>query len=141
MPHYNKGDKVNFTAVINDPDTNFDNKFTVSLFYNDKVKKTITSTNDAGLVRVPLDFTIPTTATTETNTTAEIKIVVTTPTESSEKLTNINIYQDVIASDSATGKIATKEAKKKTALVAVLCVLAVIAVVVAVVVIILWLRK
>ncbi|KAI5534520.1 hypothetical protein TVAGG3_0398570 [Trichomonas vaginalis G3] len=135
---YNKGDKVNFTAVINDPDTNFDNKFTVSLFYNDKVKKTITSTNDAGLVRVPLDFTIPTT---ETNTTAEIKIVVTTPTESSEKLTNINIYQDVIASDSATGKIATKEAKKKTALVAVLCVLAVIAVVVAVVVIILWLRK
>ncbi|KAI5534590.1 hypothetical protein TVAGG3_0399600 [Trichomonas vaginalis G3] len=135
---YNKGDKVNFTAVINDPDTNFDNKFTVSLFYNDKVKKTITSTNDAGLVRVPLDFTIPTT---ETNTTAEIKIVVTTPTESSEKLTNINIYQDVIASDSATGKIATKEAKKKTALVAVLCVLAVTAVVVAVVVIILWLRK
>ncbi|EAX78915.1 hypothetical protein TVAG_369130 [Trichomonas vaginalis G3] len=135
---YNKGDKVNFTAVINDPDTNFDNKFTVSLFYNDKVKKTITSPNDARLVRVPLDFTIPTT---ETNTTAEIKIKVTTPTESSEKLTNINIYQDVIASDSATGKIATKKAKKKTALVAVLCVLAVIAVVVAVVVIILWLRK
>ncbi|EAX74659.1 hypothetical protein TVAG_372830, partial [Trichomonas vaginalis G3] len=112
--------------------------FTVSLFYNDKVKKTITSPNDARLVRVPLDFTIPTT---ETNTTAEIKIKVTTPTESSEKLTNINIYQDVIASDSATGKIATKKAKKKTALVAVLCVLAVIAVVVAVVVIILWLRK
>ncbi|KAI5534568.1 hypothetical protein TVAGG3_0399280 [Trichomonas vaginalis G3] len=36
LMHIQQRDKVNFTAVINDPDTNFDNKFTVSLFYNDK---------------------------------------------------------------------------------------------------------
>ncbi|EAX87289.1 hypothetical protein TVAG_400000 [Trichomonas vaginalis G3] len=134
---YNKGDKVNFTAVINDPDTNFDTKFTVSLFYNTAMKTSLTSENKNGLVRIPLTFSIPSD---EINTTAEIKIEVKTPTESSDRSTSITIHQDTTA-NLAKSKTATKESQKKNALIAVLCVLAVLAVIVAIVIVILWLRK
>ncbi|EAY15853.1 hypothetical protein TVAG_160260 [Trichomonas vaginalis G3] len=101
------------------------------------MKSSLTAENKKGLIRIPLSFFI---AKDEINTTAEIKIIVKTPIDTTERSTSISIFQDVTGKFAREGS-ASRESTKKNALIAVLCVLTVLTVIVAIVVVILWLRK
>ena len=79
---YKKGDKLNFTAVVNDPDTDFESKFVIFVYYKDTLKPSLEKDNKDGMVRVPLQFSIPSD---ETEKVVTLKVKVTSTTEKAEK--------------------------------------------------------
>ncbi|EAY16177.1 hypothetical protein TVAG_340710 [Trichomonas vaginalis G3] len=70
---YNPGDKVELTAVVVDPDVNFDSKFTISVLYGDTQKLKEEKKNENGIIRVPITIEIPAD---EKSTAVDVKIKV-----------------------------------------------------------------
>ncbi|KAI5522751.1 hypothetical protein TVAGG3_0583720 [Trichomonas vaginalis G3] len=135
---FNKDDVVNFTAVVVDPDTNFDSKFTISLYYNKHQKTSISRSNSDGIIRVPMTVSIPSD---EKETSAHISVKVKGTNEESETGVTLKIQQSEDKAKATAASVQRKQQKQKKVLIIVLAVMAVVTVCVAVLVIILWLRK